>query len=296
MKVFYHNDNDGKCAAHLVDRFYNLDPPDHCSQLLIHYIPMDYGKEFPLDTVYLDEQIYILDFSIERKEMLELLEITTKVVWIDHHKTAIDKYSGFEDHIGYPIMGIREIGKSGCELTWEFLFIDQPMPLYVNLIGDRDTWRWEHGDRSKFFHYGIIAGDNDPCDSVWLEAIDDTNSIIEKGKAVFGYVRKQNIEAIKERGYWIDFHGYDTYAINSDIVRGSEFFEEAVPEADMWLVYRYVPKNNQTSFDGYWTIGIYSTMVDVSQIANQYEYEGKRGGGHKGASGFQCYDLSFLTD
>jgi len=45
---------------------------------------------------------------------------------------------------------------------------------------------------------------------------------------------------------------------------------------------------------GFWTVSLYSDKMDVSEIAKLYEYEGKRGGGHPGASGFQCSYPPFL--
>uniref|UniRef100_A0A6M3L1Z1 DHH family protein n=1 Tax=viral metagenome TaxID=1070528 RepID=A0A6M3L1Z1_9ZZZZ len=302
MKVFYHNDNDGKCAAHIVDRYYNLDPPDHASQLLIKYYPMEYGKQFPIEDVIKDEKVYILDYSIEPEEMKELLEITKDVIWIDHHKSAIEKYDDLLSELhfnGDDIEGYRAITFSGCELTW--LYLHPPnegkeMPEYVNLIGDRDTWRWEHGDKTKYFHYGLGMSSCDPLDEIWQMAMRNVNTIIGSGTAISVYVQEQSINAINERGFWIDFHGFKTYAINSDLVRSSEFFEQARPDAQIWMTFRFIPNSLRAHFEGYWTISLYSKEVDVSQIANQYEYEGKIGGGHAGASGFQSADLSFLKD
>ena len=46
------------------------------------------------------------------------------------------------------------------------------------------------------------------------------------------------------------------------------------------------------SFDGdKWTVSLYSTSVDVSEIAKKYG-----GGGHKGASGFHCKELPFMKE
>ncbi|MDO5845105.1 MAG: DHHA1 domain-containing protein, partial [Methanocorpusculum sp.] len=45
-------------------------------------------------------------------------------------------------------------------------------------------------------------------------------------------------------------------------------------------------------FDGeQYTVSLYSTTVDVSEIAKSFG-----GGGHKGASGFQCAELPFAKE
>jgi len=49
--------------------------------------------------------------------MRELLITTKNVTWIDHHKTAIEKYNDFE----YDIRGVRYDGIAGCMLTYCYL-------------------------------------------------------------------------------------------------------------------------------------------------------------------------------
>jgi len=276
MKVFYHNDNDGKCAAHLIYAYYNIDPPDVASEIPITFISMEYGKPFPFSEIAPNEKVYIVDFSIEPQEMEELLQITEDVIWIDHHKTALEKYNGMFTELD----GLRSVSLAGCENTWKYLHEDEEIPYYVALIGDRDTWRWEYGDETKFFHYGMLAYDNKPTDAIWLLARCNTAKIIRKGKAVWDYVKTQNEEALEKRGFWFSFQGYRTFALNSDTVRSSEFFEQVVPEAEVWLVFRYMPKSKEGA-EGYFSVSLYSHKVDVSEIATKYVYEGKRGAGIK---------------
>lgn len=294
MKVFYHNDNDGKCAAHIIDRFYNLDSVDHCAQQLITFFPMQYGKQFPVDEIIETEKIYILDYSIEPEEMAQLLEITQDIVWIDHHKTAIEKYN---DAKLASIKGIRNINYSGCENTWKYLYPDKDMPIYVELIGDRDTWRNPKSPFVRDFHYALGIYDINPVNIIWKNIMKDTGKFISEGNIIFRYAQQQNAFALQERGFWIDFHGYKTFAINSDTVKSSEFFADIRPDADIWMSFRYIPNELKARYKGgYWTVSIYSDKIDVSEIAKQYEYYGKTGGGHKGASGFLCANLDFLCE
>jgi oligoribonuclease NrnB/cAMP/cGMP phosphodiesterase (DHH superfamily) len=260
---------------------------------------MEYGKPFPFEEIIKDEKVYILDYSIEPEEMQKLyLEITQDVIWIDHHKTAIDKYSDFLTELylsGGRINGLRMIEFSGCENTWKFLYPDKDMPLYVELIGERDTWRNPHSPFVRDFHYALGAYDTNPVAKIWENLMKDTGLILKEGNLIYHYVQRQNVEALQQRGFWFEFHGHKTFAINSDIVRSSEFYPEVAPEAEIWIMFRYIP-NDKVGSAGYWTVSLYSDKIDVSEIAKQYEYNGKRGGGHKGASGFQIEDLSFLAD
>jgi len=288
MKILYHNDMDGKCAAHVVLWLDNDAVPGTC------LIPMQYGMDMPFEHIGKDEKVYILDFSIEPEDMVFLLKITENVVWIDHHKSAIAKYEDFEwkdgsgaSHDESWIGGVRDTHDSGCYLTYRWFGRGkaQLVPEYIILISDRDTWQWKFGDMTKFFFAGIESCDTSPESDHWQMMREDPDSFIADGKVIQRYKDIQQREYILENGFWVEFHGYNCYAVNGRY--SSQPFEACVPEADIWLTFRYLK-------DGYWMVSLYSTKVDVSDIAVQYEHNGKKGGGHKGAAGFECDYPPFL--
>ena len=80
MKVFYHVDNDGKCAGFWVKQL-----AQHYDNYPLEFYKINYGMDFPFDEIQPNEQVYIVDYSIFPEEMDKLLEITQDVVWIDHH-------------------------------------------------------------------------------------------------------------------------------------------------------------------------------------------------------------------
>jgi oligoribonuclease NrnB/cAMP/cGMP phosphodiesterase (DHH superfamily) len=90
MKCFYHADADGKCAGFWVALNVGIND---------NYVPemheINYNIPFPMNLILPNEQVYIVDFSISPEEMTRLLAITKDVTWIDHHKTAIEKYKDF---------------------------------------------------------------------------------------------------------------------------------------------------------------------------------------------------------
>jgi nanoRNase/pAp phosphatase (c-di-AMP/oligoRNAs hydrolase) len=69
-------------------------------------------------------------------------------------------------------------------------------------------------------------------------------------------------------------------------MRGSEYFEKYKPGYDIWISFRFS--------NGVWNISLYSNTVDVSEIAKQFCFEGRRGGGHKKAAGFVAVYPPFL--
>lgn len=281
MKIFYHSDMDGKCAAHVVLLFEKCVVDDQTCQAI------NYGKEFPFDIIGKDERVYIVDYSIEPEDMYKLRAITTDVIWIDHHKSAIEKYEGFS----VAIEGLRSIDKAGCELTWQY-FSRNEVPEYVKLIGDRDTWTWKYGDRTKFFYAGLEATDTKPFNSfpsIWDELANSEKTVDEvtiDGQIIQRYKDITQQEYIKAHGFWVDFHGYRCFAVNGRFA--SQPLEAVAPVADIWIPFRYFP-------DGYWMVSLLTNKdIDVSEIAKQYEYHGKKGGGHKGAAGFECVYPPFM--
>lgn len=135
IHCFYHSaDLDGHCSGAIVKyRF-----PD----AVMH--PINYGDPFPWDEIKEDDEVYMVDFALQPPVEMEKLikSYSRKLVWIDHHKSAIDSYEPLAS--AYGINGICLIGKAACELTWEYLFPDKPVPLAVKLLSLYDSWQF-HG-------------------------------------------------------------------------------------------------------------------------------------------------------
>ena len=82
MKILYHDDMDGRAGAAILLRA-NTDAK--C-------LPMTYAKETPFHEIWKDEEVIIVDYSLQKPgDWQKLLEITKNVVWLDHHQTAIDE-------------------------------------------------------------------------------------------------------------------------------------------------------------------------------------------------------------
>ena len=114
-RIFYHTDHDGEASGAIAYNWANTVATPY--QACVLY-PITYGKPFPFDQIHEGDSVYILDYSIPPADMKKLLAITPNVVWIDHHKTAIEEYS-YHPEIG-EIAGIRDTDEAGCVLTWAF--------------------------------------------------------------------------------------------------------------------------------------------------------------------------------
>lgn len=148
------------------------------------FLGWDYGD--PTPTITDDCDIYMLDISIDA------LMARKNLVWIDHHKSAIDKFtpevsSGekYEGRFGHQIKGYRIDGVAACRLAWQWFktmpehaepnfagrgieeslpskqqFIDRSVsePWAVRLAGEYDIWDKRDPD-AELFQHGLSSRD-----------------------------------------------------------------------------------------------------------------------------------------
>lgn len=265
MKIFHHDDLDGKCAAYIAFRaLCAVEEP-------MTFIEINYDQSFPFHIIGPDEDVFILDYSIQPKEMDRLLSITPHVYWIDHHKTAIEKYKDYPTQI----CGIRRDGTAGCALAWEYFFTGVELPDAVKYVADRDVWAWEFGDETKYFCNGAELHETDPVNGDWDYIFDNVSEVIDDGALVELYKQQRNKEYLKKYSFRTRFEGHETIVVNVGMV-GSEIFESVPDLPPLQVMYAY----NGRQF----IVSLRSTEIDVSEIAKKYG-----GGGHAGAAGFEAY-------
>lgn len=83
-------------------------------------------------------RVYLVDFSYKREVVAAMVASAEKVILIDHHKTAIEdlhELPGLEQYV--------DLERSGATLTWDYMFPDEPRPLLLGHIEDRDLWRFK---------------------------------------------------------------------------------------------------------------------------------------------------------
>lgn len=276
MKCFYHSaDLDGHCSGAIVKHVY-----PECE---MH--PINYGDDFPWDLIEPDEVVFMVDFSLQPfSEMLQLNEICC-LIWIDHHKSAIEEeFNTFQS-----ISGLRHDGKAGCELVWEYLLPDQPEPRAVHLLGRYDVWN--HSDDDVLpFQMGMRMQHTWPDEigmRLWTELFGVMSEafcqIVAYGRILCAYQDQQNQKYAKSCAFETELDGLYLIAANAMLVNSKLF--DAVWDGD-----KYDAMLTFGWRKGKWTVSLYSCKedVDVSKIA-----KARGGGGHAGAAGFQCEELPF---
>lgn len=277
MKIFHHNDLDGRCAAAIVLNW--------CEQKgeKAFCVEMDYKDSPAYHLIAKDEIVEIVDFSFKPDVMEKILEITENVFWIDHHVSARD----------YPYQnlgGLRDFsdkGQSGCELTWKYHFPYHTIPLAVKLIGDYDKWALKYQPDCFEFYEGLkVQKDTSPSSELWKRlfckieksAYDNVQLIKQHGRISMTYRDNYCEKICKEFGYEIEWEGHKAFITNF-YQFGSKGFGDRMEQYDFCVA--YIHDGNR------FTVSLYSTKdVDVSIICKKHG-----GGGHKGAAGFVCKEL-----
>lgn len=276
---YYHKiDLDGKCSAAIVRRKY----PD------CELIGVDYPDRPDFDKINEGDAVFVVDFSFEPHDMQALMDYSDgNVCWIDHHKSAIQKIEAQclpESNIKLTqvIAGKREIGKAGCELTWEYLFPDEPMPEAVRLLGRYDVW--DHADEDVLlFQYGMKQLIWNPDFNLWESLLITPSPVLiqkikQDGSPISLYDLRQTEDYAREMAFPVEFEGHKAWAINKAL-SNSQIFEtlEGSDERPLWILFSFR--------DGVWKYSLRlasGSVIDVSEIALKYG-----GGGHADAAGFK---------
>lgn len=255
------------------------------------YLGWDYGD--PVPDVPLDADLFLIDISVDA------LMTHPRLVWIDHHKTAIEKYPAAA-RTGYCIDGV-----AACRLAYQYFhniawrlttkeeYLDRRVtePLAVRLAGEYDVWD-KRDMRAEVFQYGLKS-----CymDNRWgallytgknpaISPDKEVDAILSFGEGSKGYQENVNAELIKAYSFDVEFEGLTFLALNTARCNSLTFESGIQPHHDGLLGFRYDGKK--------WAFSLYGVPdkpdVDLSVIASKHG-----GGGHKQACGFQVQSLPF---
>jgi len=279
MKVFYHNDLDGRCAGALVAYFTgNYSPED--------YFEVDYVMDLSVVPVADGEIVYFVDYSFKENTLdflKSLQERGCQICWIDHHTSSINLCNAHPEL--QSIAGIRDADASGALLTFKYFSPYGDAPDFVKYVSDYDCWKFQYEPQTTFFKLGIETVKYDALDEIWTRLLgemwtSEIGYLIVTGRTIKGYVDKTNDYYREHFAYESEIAGHKCLVVNQKTnswVFGSKYGE--YPLVMVWV------------FDG--TRYVYSIFsgnpeIDCSKIAESYG-----GGGHKGAAGFSSKELLF---
>lgn len=267
-RVWYHsNCYDGFGAAWAASKALGRDG--------VVYEPVSYS--YPPPEFDAGDDLYIVDFSFPRETLLELQEKAKSVLVLDHHKTAEEALRGLD-------FCVFDMDRSGAGLAWDHFHPGKPRPFLIDLIEDRDLWRWKF-KASKPFHAYILSQkfDFDLWDRIAVELDRNHNEIVGIGEILLES-QAQLVEKIVTKSWLGEIDGH-VAAICNIASHWSEIGEALCfkyPEAKFAASFTVLP-----DLTVMWSLRSRSEF-DVSTIAKKYG-----GGGHKNAAGFKS-DLASI--
>ncbi len=289
--VIYHSaDYDGIFSREIAKKFLGNDG--------VEYIGWDFGQ--PLIPMPNEGALYIIDLSPDCVEGLVACgglvhPEAQRMIWIDHHKSSIEKFSGAAP--GYRIDGV-----GACRLAWQWFakwhtriaweygadlpgkqdFIDRKVsePLAVTLAGEYDIW--DHAKSNNMdvaFQFGLDA----QREIVWDRLLEDdeyASEIAHDGGAAMQCYSKRNADVMNTRSFIVEFEGLKFLCLNTARCNSNTFAAKDAPETghDALMAFYYTGKGFSCSLYH----AAHRKDLDLSQIAVKYG-----GGGHRGACGFR---------
>lgn len=280
LLIIHHNDSDGIMSAAIVKYW----AEKNFKEKFIKYKELNYGyDEEELFKTYTDtawDYVFVVDFSIDIP-LMNLLRISTEhFIWIDHHKSAMERYSEYWTSID--IEGIRNLSDSAALLTWKYLFPVNKVPQAVEYINDYDLWKHELED-TKAFHEAFCLFCKIPDQVINSHVIqddqDDVRRFINHG-AILMQAKNERIKKAFSTGTDSIFEHHTAYIVNSqhDISDLGNYIL-ANTFAEIAIIFYHDENKTRYSLRG-------RGSVDVAKLAEKFG-----GGGHKNAAGFSIYRI-----
>lgn len=259
----------------------------------VAYYPGVYGKPLP-DAA--GKHVLFVDFSAKRPEIEAMAKVAKSLVIIDHHKTAEAELAPFriteaEADNFHPeaideLLGGRwdrgqvlawfDMDQSGAVMAWKFARNNTP-PKFLELIQDRDLWRFAFGDSTKWFSAALRT--YPMTFETWNDLADDPDGLMDDGVGILR-AHNANIEKFMTDVYQDDIGGHRVPVVNVPYHYASD------------TAHAMLQKFPDAPFTACWfrrgdgmiqySLRSEDSRLDVSEIAKKFG-----GGGHRNAAGYQ---------
>lgn len=290
--IYHGNCQDGFGAAWAVKRAMNWDAGGG-----IEFHAGVYQKAPPPTE---GRDVILVDFSYKRPVLMEIAAGARSVLVIDHHKSARDDLADFAtteqmSHIDFvvwsararesgllPIKAIFDMDRSGAGMTWDFFHANLVRPRMINIIEDRDLWRFSiPGSKNVSEFIFSWPYDFDVWDALAhrLENNHGFRTAVTEGEAISRKKLRdiENLLPVVRRRMKIA--GHDVPVANLPIVFTSDAGHMMADGEKFAACYWDTADGRIFSLRSRWP---QPGATDVSEIAKQFG-----GGGHAAASGFQ---------
>jgi hypothetical protein len=307
-----------------------------CREIARKFLPnaeligWDYGNpKLPFPP---EGKVYVLDLSPECFDTSYSDECHSRLVWIDHHKSAIDRF--WSNIPGYRIDGV-----AACRLAWQWFttekygsfnaggaawwvklptkeqFVSREVkePVSVRLAGEYDIWDKRDPDADLFQH-GLRSMDltgrwNDLLAINAKLSVDEIERLVEAGHhdmlAPDGTTKPAIVWTLLENGRALQ---YANTKENESVIKaagftiefeGLKFLACNAARYNSHLFTAGLTPEHDGCFgfayrDGHWAVSLYHAPGKEHHDLSQIAVK-YGGGGHRGACGFRAKTLPFLA-
>lgn len=257
------------------------------------YMQAKYGD--PIPDVRLRPHVYIADFCWPFGDMVQLARgCGGRLTVLDHHRTAESTLTNIvwssADRFGSTPSCVFDLNHSGAYLTWQFLksagatdpaFAYGKPPLIVQLVEDRDLWKWQLPDSREL---NAALSSYPKTVEAWtglhglLTPVGGGGywRLVREGSAILRR-QEQEVEAAVSRAVELTIAGYRVQVVNTTC-HHSEIGGRLAAGRPFAATYFDDLKRNLRV----WSFRSLDGGIDVSEIAKKFG-----GGGHRNAAGAQ---------
>lgn len=260
--VLYHaHCQDGFCGAWIAHKKFGE---------TASYIPVKRGELLPRGLE--GKEVYVIDFSYSKEDIIHAEQITQKFIVIDHHHSSRSDVESAKVHVFNEEF-------SGGYLAYQYFFPGENVPLFVQCISEQDTFLKRLPEYDACVPIVFTK-------EMTFENFDEFEILFqtEEGRAhlsalseIVKICEAKILRPIVESIHFISFEGVTMPAVNATLpiheksLALHEIYGKYPPVA---LMYRFD--------DGEWKCSLRSNGdFDCTVIATKYG-----GGGHKGSAGF----------
>jgi nanoRNase/pAp phosphatase (c-di-AMP/oligoRNAs hydrolase) len=266
-------------------------------------VPMQYGmdinkeisKAFKVENYenlnFSINKLYFVDFSLKKKEMLDIsLNVLEKVIILDHHESAMNELKSLKSFEEFEI--IFDMKQSGAKITYnyfkdkyeEFIGNDDALEykeifnkLVFDYIEDRDLWNWELNNSRAVSSAAKLLIKSDDLESfrdyhsqfnIWENVKIGDTILAYEDKIVASKTKEKKLTKVKIND--IEMHMVNATELISEI--GNEICKKMNTPSIMYFI---LPDGNVVL-----SMRSLKGLSNVSEIAKSFG-----GGGHPQASG-----------
>ena len=283
LVVYHAHCLDGICSAYIAHTYFKS------VGVTPEFLPLDYSqRESIFNHDLKDRQVYVLDFSFTPKQTLSILDEAANLIWLDHHKSAIEDWESLpladeevENLVDAVI--VLDITRSGAGLTWDYFYPHRALPAIVAAIEDRDLWRFKYAGTKEICAYMYSLPQDVGYDELWerwdeafAEHEENPLSTVSYGALLLREQRESLKKALAATAMCCTLMGRKGRCANLPPQFASEGGHALALESETFGATWFVQKDGTVKWS-LRSIGDY----DVSEIAKAWH-----GGGHKNAAGF----------